>query len=56
MRFVLHFEHVAVVFCGDPLLSFLKMTVIFGKDSIDGEQGLFKTLSRSIYMYTSLMI
>ena len=36
VRFVLHFEHVAFVFCRHPLLRFGKI-VILCKDSIDSE-------------------
>ena len=51
----LHFEHVAIIFCGTPYFRFGKI-VIFSKDSIDSEYVFFlsKTLSRSIY--TSFMI
>ena len=40
IRFVLHFEHVAIVYCIGPAYFRFGNTVILSKDSIGSEQGL----------------
>ena len=54
IRFVSHFQHVAIVFCRDPPTFVLERLLSLVKRALIANSVFFKTLSKSIY--TSNMI
>ena len=49
IRFVLHFEHVAIVFCRGPPTFVLEKLLSCVKIALVANRVFFKTLSRNIY-------
>ena len=50
IRFVSHFEHVAIVFCRDPPTFVLERLLSFVKRALIANSVFFKTLSKSIHI------